>query len=195
MCKITKVVTGLLEENCYIVQFNQTECFITDPGNDADKIIKVVNTENVKPLGIILTHGHFDHVDAVSFLKDYYGVPAYMNNSDLFFVDEKFNVEYDLSGIDEIPGTDIRVFSTPGHSKGSSCFLIGDNLICGDTLFAGTIGRCDLEGGSYKEMEKTLEFIVNNFDVKTRLFPGHGPDTTLEYEMRYNPYLVNIKKL
>ena len=192
MYKIFSVITGMLEENCYFLCNENNECVVIDPGDEFSKIEKFIEKEKLIPKAVLVTHGHYDHTDAIPALKNKYSVPVYMNRKDEFFTKEKFVVDYDSSETENLKGFRIKVFSTPGHSPGSVCYLADNNLFSGDTLFNGSIGRCDFEGGSFIQMKETLKNIIMTFDDKIKVFPGHGTSTTIAAEKAFNPYLQNF---
>ncbi len=194
MYKIYKVITGMLEENCYILSNEKKECVIIDPGDDFHKIKNLIDDQDFVPKAIAITHGHYDHTDAVSEVKKTYSVPLYMNRNDGFLTNNKFAVDFSSEEIKELEGFAIAAYHTPGHSPGGTCYLVQDNLFTGDTLFRGTIGRCDFDGGSFTDMLKSLGDVLMKFSDEIKIFPGHGPSSTIGNEKRTNPYMINLKK-
>lgn len=174
--EIIKVKTGYLEENCYIIR-KDNQCLVIDPGDDSNLILSEIG--NLEVLGILITHHHFDHVGA---LKD---------------IKEKYQVEvYDFTSCQEqeyLIGTfSFQVIKNPGHSKDSISFYFKDEniMFVGDFVFCGTVGRCDLEGGNFKEMLDSIQKLKKYPDF-TILYPGHGQATTLGQEKQNNPYFKN----
>lgn len=197
--KYLTIVTGeMYQENCYLVYGNNRDTFIIDPGDDFDVIDRTISQNKLIPRAILLTHGHFDHVGAVKNIKEKFNIPVYMNMNDehlLSFMRVKdFDVDFDLKEINELRYNDIEVkcIHTPGHSNGSVCYLIDDLLFSGDTLFAGSIGRCDLPGGSSAVMLNTLSSIICNLDDNLTVLPGHGEKSTMAKEKTTNCYLKNL---
>lgn len=197
--KYLTIVTGeMYQENCYLVYGNNRDTFIIDPGDDFDVIDRTISQNKLIPRAILLTHGHFDHVGAVKNIKDKFNIPVYMNMNDehlLSFMRVKdFDVDFDLKEINELRYNDVEVkcIHTPGHSNGSVCYLIDDLLFSGDTLFAGSIGRCDLPGGSSTVMLNTLSSIICNLDDNLTVLPGHGEKSTMAKEKTTNCYLKNL---
>lgn len=198
MINYLTVVTGkMYQENCYIV-FDGKDVIIIDPGDEFELIDNVITQNNLVPSAILLTHGHFDHVGAVKSLKEKYNTKVYMNSEDLellsFMRTKDFNIDVDIKEIEEITAGNIKIkcIKTPGHSKGSVCYLIDDLLFSGDTLFAGSIGRCDLPGGSPSVMLNTLSTVIVKMDDKLKVLPGHGEKSTIAEEKLSNFYLKNL---
>lgn len=167
--KIVKV--GLLETNCYIIE-NNNESIIIDPGDSPEKIEKYLTK---KLVGIIITHGHEDHIGAASYFKNKYNVSIYNFN----------NLK---EGVNNIGGFNFEILYTPGHTKDSIVIYFKDEnkMFVGDFIFYHTIGRTDLEGGSYVDMIKSIEKIKKYKDVI--LYPGHGTITNIDEEKNNNIY-------
>lgn len=169
-----KIVTGLLDENCYVLKKNGT-CLVVDPGDDYHKIKDVVGDDKV--LAVLLTHSHFDHIGALRNFLTKRSVKIFKKSS----VEEK---EYQIGNFS------FQVIYTPGHSKDSISFYFKEEklMFVGDFVFKESIGRCDLPGGSEEEMQESLSKI-KGYPVDVTLYPGHGDATTLDYEFSHNPYL------
>lgn len=169
---IKKIEVGVLRENCYVVVIGD-KALIVDPGDDKEKIINLVG--NKKVLAILVTHYHFDHVGALEEVKNYYHVPV---------------IDYKCSKLQKIGPFIFEIIDTKGHKDDAVTYYFKkDNIMfVGDFIFEGTIGRCDLEGGDFKEMKKSLKKI-KNYDKNIILYPGHGNETTLEKEFLHNEYL------
>lgn len=206
MIKIKKIISGGLEENCYVVYDSESLCAaIIDPGEDGGKVIFEIKKDKLKPELLINTHGHYDHVlsdDQIRFefkillamhkyeaqiLADAYGNGSGSIGCFTVNVREPEILLEDNQEV-KLSFTTFKVMHTPGHTKGSMCLLFNGFLITGDTLFAGTIGRIDFDGGSYEEMLKSLSKI-KKLDPSLVIYPGHGSNTTLANEIRHNPYL------
>lgn len=170
---IEKVVVGDLEENCYIVS-KEDSCLVIDPGDEFNRIKDKIG--NRKVVGVLLTHHHFDHVGALKEVLDFYKTELYDFNS----LKEK---EYIVGPFQ------FEVIFNPGHSLDSVSFYFKEKqvMFVGDFVFLGSIGRCDLEGGSFLQMQASIERL-KKFPVDVTLYPGHGPKTTLEYEKRNNSF-------
>lgn len=204
--KILTVVVGPLEENCYIVYDEESkEAIVFDPGAEAEKIIEVVEANDLHPIRIVNTHGHFDHVGAITDLKKNWDVPFYMNRADEGLLDRATRKRYQAKVYDDIildgeltDGEWLQlgkgaffVIHTPGHTKGGSVFYFKEAgfAITGDTLFKGTVGRTDLEGGSYTEILHSVQHKLSVLSDDCVIYPGHGPKSTMGFERLHNPYL------
>ena len=195
MIQIHTLTLGLYQTNCYIVHKEGSKtCIVIDPGYDANTILNRAALLGLEIEAILLTHGHFDHVGAVRqiaadtdcrvFLhENELTLPAAMTNGPLYYTDL-----YGTEGTAHIAGLDVKVLHTPGHTPGSVCLLMADAMFSGDTLFAGSMGRCDFPGSNLFDMRKSLRKL-RELPGDYRVFPGHAEDTTLEHERKTNPYL------
>ena len=207
MIQYQLVVVGPLDTNCYLVYCDETrDCAIIDPGADADRIFPMVAEKELKPVLILNTHGHIDHVGANFDVKDKFGVPLCIHALDGPML-EKIQ-EFELSlflGARESPPPDrflndgdiisigksaLRVLHTPGHTPGSISFLADEILFSGDTLFNGGVGRTDLPGGSTRDLEASIRDRILTLPPQTIVLPGHGPWTTVGEEKESNPFLA-----
>lgn len=201
---LSVIVTGVLEENCYVVYDEQQNCVVIDPGDDSETIIDFIVENELTPQAILLTHGHFDHIGAVVALKEKFDLPVYIHRDDApmlsdperksifdYGVNDEFEADHYITDGQHLKfeGLEFKVLHTPGHSKGSCCFLEEDVLFTGDTLFKGNVGRCDLEGGSFSQLQLSLEKKIMPLDDGIRIYPGHGDFSTLGIEKNKNPYL------
>ena len=189
---IQKLTLGLYQTNTYLLA-NDTEAVVIDPGYEADTILDALAGKSLK--AILLTHGHFDHVGAVKELVAETGcevwihaaestMPPMVTAGPLYFTHT-----YDEGDtVSPIAGLELTVLHTPGHTPGSVCLLMGNELFSGDTLFACSFGRTDLPGGDPRKMMESLRRLASlqgNFFIH----PGHGGSTTLDAEKRFNPYM------
>lgn len=206
--RISKLVTGPLQVNCYILKAHgSNDTAIVDPGGDTDKIISALDGCALKM--ILLTHGHFDHIIALDELREKTGAPVYIHKDDaLCLSDSKLNCshlvgmgmvfrppEHLLEDGGELTLGDekIKVIHTPGHSKGSVVYVTGNIILSGDTLFENDVGRTDLYGGSHASLVsslKTISALPGDYNV----FPGHGPSTTLSAERENNVFLRYLER-
>lgn len=171
---IKKIVTGTLDENCYVLIKNGT-CLVVDPGADYNNIREVVGDNKV--LGVLITHSHFDHIGALRNFLTKRSIKIFKKSN----LEEK---EY------EIGDFKFECLYTPGHSKDSVTFYFKEDnaMFVGDFVFKDSIGRCDLPGGSIGEMENSISILLKYPD-DINLYSGHGDDTTLNIEKKNNPYL------
>lgn len=195
--KVQRLVVGQLQTNCYLIWDQATKkAIIIDPGDDADFIIRKIQDFRLKPVLIIATHGHFDHVLAVTELKLAFQIPFLIHQADLFLLKrtretacyftsaeadpslppDKFIREGDLIKFDK---EKLKVIETPGHTPGSICLYQKGILFSGDTIFAQGVGRTDFAYSSSKELKKSLQKLFK-LPAKTKVYPGHGTETTVE---------------
>lgn len=168
--KIDKVVVGPLEENCYILDIDN-KVLVIDPGDEFNKINKVINNREV--LGILITHNHFDHVGALDKFK----------NINIYSYDNLEEREYSIDSFK------FNVIYNPGHSSDSISFYFKENnlLFCGDFIFYHSIGRWDLPTGNFEKMKESITKI-KNLPEETIIYPGHDRNTTLKEEIDNNYY-------
>ena len=203
---IKTLVVGIVRANCYLV-WNDLACVLIDPGDDAERIETALQQLG-KPLkAILLTHGHFDHVGAVKALKERYPqVPVMIGALDeelllepervykgmLSRIPDSLHLKADrlLSDGDEInvKGMHFTVIATPGHTKGSVCYLYENAIFSGDTLFRGTCGRCDFYGGDSRAMHDSLVKLAL-LEGDRPVYPGHEGETSLDQERKYNRFM------
>ena len=195
-----QIQVGPIGTNCYLLG-DETEgvCFVADPGDEPARVLEMVSGSGLAPRGILLTHGHYDHTGGVAgVLEQYPDIPVYLHKNDLFAPGGSTRYQFAGAGGNQrtygegdvlpLGGAAVRVLHTPGHSPGSVVLLWGGVMIAGDTLFAGSCGRCDLFGGSMEEMFASLKRL-GQLEGDYQVCPGHGPATTLETERRTNPYV------
>lgn len=200
---------GWLQCNCTILGDERTgEAIVIDPGDDCQEILTRLAKHGLTCRQIVCTHTHIDHVGAICELQERAGTPAAIHKADLFLF-EKLDVQAQWTGM-QMPkrgaidrfvedgaavacsGVEIGVIHTPGHTPGSISFLLaGDRniLFTGDTLFAQSIGRTDLWGGSQLQILTSIQKKLMTFDDDTLVIAGHGQSTTIGHERRYNPFL------
>lgn len=207
--KIHTIPVGAMRVNCYLLRDSSGVGAIIDPGgeipqNGSDLILKRCRELSVEVKMILLTHAHFDHMLSLERVRDALGAPLYLHPADfpaladpyLSYMSqygiftplrpaEKALADGDILTLGE---SRLRVIHTPGHTPGSICLLGDELLISGDTLFCGSIGRCDLVGGDELAMTRSLKRL-KELDGDLTIYPGHGPKTTLDREREANPYL------
>ena len=203
--KLAQLPVGMLATNCYLVADDAGRCAVIDPGSHTEKILKKAEEEGFTIEAILLTHGHFDHVMAAPGIQKATGAKLYIHKNDQpdlapevaghrGYLREPYvmpRVDGNLVDGSEIKVGDLtfRVLHTPGHTLGSVCLLCGDLMFSGDTLFAGTCGRCDLAGGSLEQMFASLKKLAQ-LEGDYKVLPGHMEASTLETERQTNPYVL-----
>ena len=191
---VKKLALGAYQTNCYLI-WEGSRAVVIDPGYEPDTILRALETLGMELSAILLTHGHFDHVGAVKELVAETGcqvyihaaevqLPPMMTAGELYFT----HTYGEGDTISPIPGVEMTVLHTPGHTPGSVCLILGDQMFSGDTLFAGSCGRVDFPGGDPRQMLESLRRLAS-LEADYRVHPGHGDSTTLAEEKRYNPYM------
>ena len=201
---------GPLECNCSIIADENTrEAMVIDPGDDVAEIQAILQKHGVRVKQIVITHAHIDHVGGAMKLRAATGAPILLNQNDHALLKmlgmqaawlgmstpEEVEVDSNLTDADKVEAGALvaNVMHTPGHTEGSIClyFPAEQKLIAGDTLFAGSIGRTDLPGGSFDKIIRSLHQKVLSLPDETIVVPGHGPLTTIGNERESNPFLQN----
>lgn len=215
---IRSFAAPMFATNCWILASGPgSECIIVDPGmpDISAEIEMIIAEEGLKPVASLMTHGHLDHTFSIKALADGYGIPAYIHSEDRRFIAEPAGIHGPqfvemLAGMSfaeptdtrtlregevvDLVGLSIRAIHAPGHTKGSLMFMVNEEiLLSGDVLFAGSIGRTDLPTGSASDMKSSLIKKVMPLDGSIRVLPGHGDETTIEYERKNNPYLKELR--
>lgn len=201
---IQQIPTGPIQENCYII-WNNHELLIIDPGADAQLLIQQIEKTNAKPISILLTHTHYDHIGAVDALRDYYLIPVFVSPLENDWLSNPVlnlssrhpelgglivrPAEYELELREYQMGTiSFRVVPTPGHSHGSVSFIFDDFVVSGDALFKGSIGRTDLHTGDLEQLLDSIKTQLFTLPDHYQVYPGHGDATTIGFEKVTNPF-------
>jgi hydroxyacylglutathione hydrolase len=204
------LAVGPLQCNCSIIGDETThEAMVIDPGDEIQTVLTIVRKHNLQVKQIVITHAHIDHVGGAMKLRAATGAPILLNQNDyelLKMLDMqatwigvpppgKVDIDQSIGQADTVKAGSLtaNVISTPGHTEGSIClyFPVEKKLIAGDTLFAGSIGRTDLPGGSFEKIIDSLHDKLLALPDDTVVIPGHGPQTTIGEERENNPFLKN----
>lgn len=203
--KIETLPLGQLQTNCYLVH-HQNEGLIIDPSAEAAVIIRYLDKLEVQPKAILLTHAHFDHIGALEEVRNHYNIPVYMHKAESDWLStpslngsSKFvGLEVKASdpdhflqeGTHTIGGFNFEVRESPGHSPGGLAFIFHEQewILGGDSLFKESIGRTDLQGGSYEKLIESIQKKFYTLPDSYSVFPGHGPRTTIGHEKKHNPF-------
>ena len=206
MLQVQMIPVGMLETNAYLLTDTATgKTAVVDPGvaqSDLMQAIQKIGVENVT--AILLTHGHYDHIGGVAAIQKETGATVYIGEQDGEFPSRSsLNLDAMLQGrltpftpdvllqdgdTVQLGETALRVLHTPGHTAGSICFVADGVLLSGDTLFHGSMGRTDFPTGSPAKMMESLQRLAR-LEGDYAVYPGHGPESTLEWERQHNPYL------
>lgn len=202
--KIVTLHTTMLETDTYVV-INGGRAFVVDPGADAERIIAAAEAEGAKIEWVLLTHAHFDHIGAAAALQregaqivlhrdDVKLIKSFQNLSVLAGVKvEHFTPDVTVAGGEtlDVAGVSVKVIHTPGHTAGSVCYVAGDVIFSGDTLFALSYGRTDFPTGSFAQLKNSVVNKLFALEGDYKVLPGHEAPTTLDYERAHNPILTD----
>lgn len=203
---LNRLAVGGLKTNCYILTSKgSNECAVIDPGAEPVRVADAVRSAGLELKYILCTHGHPDHTGGVKLLKEELGGQLYLPAADLYYSQSPpdwlvaalggFTAPPEPdAGLEDVPGIEIgggevSFIRTPGHTPGSTCFLFEEMVFTGDTLFRGSIGRYDLPGGDGAREIRSIRERLLVLPDRARVFPGHGPPSTIGEERRSNPYL------
>ena len=212
MMQTITLVVGAYQQNCRIVVNLQSKAaLIIDPGDEGNRINQFIAKENYRPVAVLLTHAHLDHINDLDLIRDHWQIPAFMHAEELPVfealawqgqmlnmtvhplrpIDHFLHDRQELHFLEDF----IQVLHTPGHSPGGCCYYFPrmEQVIVGDTLFRGSIGRTDFIGGNYQQLLKSIRTQLFSLPPATKVCSGHGPDSTIGEEKTSNPFFVNDK--
>ena len=199
---------GQYQTNCYVVRAtaDAVEAAVIDPGSEGPALCAELDRLGIRPVAILITHFHFDHIGAVADLAEAYGCPVSMCADEAYGMDDPdavfpgcgarpWSPEVQLAGDESftVAGIDFDTTRVPGHSPAHIAFHADGRLFSGDVLFAGSVGRTDLPGGSWDVLEASIGRLLDRYPPQTAVYPGHGPVTTLGEELASNPFLAELR--
>ena len=207
--KINTLSLGPIQTNCYLISDQNNNCLIIDPGEEPNKIEEKITLANLKPVAILLTHAHFDHIGALEVIRKLYSIPVYIHNEENHWLrnpelngSAKYPMLPDVAcgladhligqeGIIHVGPFQIEVRHTPGQSPGSVSYVFHEDrfAVVGDTLFREGVGRTDLPGGNTHQLLTSIEQKLLSLNEDFKVYPGHGPKTTPKHEKDSNPFL------
>lgn len=216
--KIGRMVLGSCQTNCYFLyRVGESQAIVVDPADQGEKIYRALERNGFQVAGILLTHGHFDHIWGCKALREAANTAAgdrgaarvqvYACEAEKELLEDArknvsemagrpYTMEADVYVKDgdriNIAGMSCRVIATPGHTAGGCCYYFEEPgfLLCGDTIFLESVGRTDFPTGSMSTLVRSVQEKIFVLPDDTKLYPGHGDDTTVEHEKRYNPFCV-----
>ncbi|MGB5156144.1 MBL fold metallo-hydrolase [Desulfobacterium sp. N47] len=186
---LRKLVINPYQSNCYILGCNNTkQGLIIDPGGEPLRIIKVVTQLNLNIRYILLTHFHFDHTSGANEIRNITKAPVWIHKLDAQGLDFKPDGDIADGQIIALGNFNITVIHTPGHSPGGVCFHAPGVVFTGDALFAGSVGRTDFSGGDHNGLIRGIKQKIFPLGDGLRVYPGHGPQSTIGHERTTNPF-------
>jgi len=202
-------VVGPFQENTFFLRASEgREAVVIDPGDDPEVLIEAIESRELKPVAIVNTHGHIDHVTAVASLREHFRIPFYLHSADHFLLDhlersahtwgipvpKTPEVDHRLDDFEtlDLAGLRIEARPTPGHTPGGVSLVVDGRVFSGDCLFWGSIGRTDFPGGDTQTLLDSIKNQLLRLPDETIVHCGHGPDTTIGHERSHNPFLHNL---
>lgn len=214
LLKVFYKALGPVQTNYYCIEDEEKNCLIIDPGEEGQWIIQDIEGKELKPVAILCTHGHFDHIGAIDAVRDHFKIPVYIHEAEEHtLTDPKLNGStrypglpvvqnkpadhlFQEEGLMTIGPFTFDVKHTPGHSPGSVSFIFKEAnfAVVGDTLFSGSIGRTDLPGGNMDILLTSISEKLLTLPDDLTILPGHGPATSPAVEQQQNPFLRHLSK-
>jgi hydroxyacylglutathione hydrolase len=207
--RVEQLPLGPIGTNCYIVRHDAAvdEAAVVDPSGDATELRLQLARLGARCAGILVTHGHWDHLLGVADLAEGTGAPVYMSEGERASLERPagttpaglslrpYTPDILLQGGEtiEVAGISFDVLSVPGHSPAHLAYYAEGSLFSGDVLFAGSVGRVDLPGAGWNELVSSIRSLVDSYPAETVVYPGHGPATTLGDELAHNPFLAELR--
>jgi hydroxyacylglutathione hydrolase len=198
--EVTSLALGPYQTNCYVVVTEgSADAVVVDPGDDAQRILTLLDERGLALRAILVTHGHLDHIGAVRDLAAATGVEVWMARGDSddlrTYEPAPYEPDHEVGGGDTVTvaGITFRVLDVPGHTSGSVAFATDGVAFVGDVLFSGSIGRTDFEGGDLDTLIESIALLMRELPPDTVVASGHGPATTLERELATNPFLDRLR--
>jgi glyoxylase-like metal-dependent hydrolase (beta-lactamase superfamily II) len=203
---VERHVVTQAQSNCYVVRAERgaPEAAVIDPGGGAAELRLDLARAGARATAILVTHGDYDHVGAVAELAEGTGAKVYFPDGEQERMEinrqwavsiPEFEIDVLLHGDEtfEAAGIEWQTVAIPGHSPAHVAFYADDSLFSGDLVFAGGVGRTDLPGGDWDTLVASVRTLADRFPPETRIYPGHGPDTTLGAELERNPFLAELR--
>ncbi len=203
--QIIPIKSGLFQQNCFLVE-NEGQVLIIDPGEGFRKAGEIISKRSLKPVAILCTHGHIDHVLGAAPLQEQFKIPLYMHSADQYLLDnlesacQKYGlpffgtptIDFDIADIKsiELAGLTIEFLHTPGHTPGGVLIRFEKFVFSGDTIFYRGIGRTDFPGGNFDTLQQSIQQVVYSLPDDTELIPGHSRTTTVGEEKYQNPFIT-----
>jgi glyoxylase-like metal-dependent hydrolase (beta-lactamase superfamily II) len=200
MLDVIQLPLGAYRTNCYLVaREGASDVAVVDPGDAPDVVLGVVSERGLRVRGVLVTHGHHDHLGAVKGVAEAAGVDVWMPRGEAAdlrtLAAGPYEPDHLLDGgeLVSVAGIDFEVTSVPGHSRASIAYHADGHLFAGDVLFAGSVGRTDLRGGDLSTLLASIRRLMSAHPPDTIVLPGHGPVTTLAAELEANPFLAELR--
>jgi hydroxyacylglutathione hydrolase len=206
---VDRYALGPIQTNCYVVRAERgaDDAAVIDPGDDASELRLELARMGARCAGILITHGHFDHIGGVADLAEGAGVPVYMPEGERDLLERfhefapagvrgrSYTPDVLLEGAEtiELAGITFETIAVPGHSPAHLAYAADGCLFSGDLLFAGSVGRVDLPGADWDTLLESVRRLSDRLPPETVIYPGHGPETTLGAELQRNPFLAELR--